>query len=630
MKVDQFYSQSSISFRKLKLFSSPQVIVIALSLLFTIAVLSTQLWDRFQVPKDMQNFYWMARYQNPELFEIDYLRVRELVEFNFGEQQFILYPISLGYGLLFYAASFVVTPIWFSKFLVFLLLPLCLFYLFRLGMSLQNQLSAISLSLMFTFFMLASYQSVSISSGLQRGFIIPLLIIFLYYIIKKQHVAASAIIFISGLIYWPTFPLLLLTYGFSLIKCHPKYKVSLDFTISRIAPLFVASLLSAIILIWGLTVNSQLVVPQAQAATEDPIFSAEGATPLFISFPWFGRAGIFDAGTDIVNFIVLAIFAGVILKLSGRQALYRVPAAGWHLLAAGWIMYAASFITLVGFSSSVLYQPSRYTRAVIFLFMILFVGLNWPDFLQKFPGWFNRKRSQIIFFFVALALSLTVAYVVFPSRFLLIPLLWFFTIIGAGAATLLGGSGWYWLRQKPQPFRTIALILTTAVTLLVGFYYINNLGLKPINPSPDERNIYRFVRTLPKDAIFAGDSIVMSGIPLFSERSVLFRDLHPHVNPNSIIFIPEYFEAQYSQSPQVVLNFCQKYKVTHLVLNMAQFEPDFIAEQKFFYEPWNSEIVKRVAGSSNFLLPNIQPIFASGPYRVIKCDAETLLAASEK
>ncbi|MCB0208379.1 MAG: hypothetical protein KDJ52_03590 [Anaerolineae bacterium] len=601
--------------------------VIFISIGLTLIAYAPHLWDKYQVPKDLQNFYWMARYQDTDLFPIDYIFVSGLTYLDIFGYKLTLYPISFGYGLVFFVASFFINFIWFAKFLILILLPLCLIYLFKLAESLRDQLSAISLSLIFTFFMLASYQSVSIGSGLQRGIIIPLLIVFVYYLSQQRYKAAAITIFMSGLFYWPAFPLAVLGYGFSLIKWQHPYKFTLDLDPKKIAPFFVSVSLAAIVLVWGLTANTSFVKPQDLPVINDPNFSDEGAIPLFISFPWFGRAGIFDAGTDIVNFIVLAIFAGVILKLSGRQALRRIPAAGWYLLAAGWVMYVASFITLVGFSSSVLYQPSRYTRAVIFLFMILFVGLNWPDFLQKFPGWVHRKRPQIIFFFVALALSLAVAYGVFPSRLLLIPLLWFFTIIGAGGVTLLGGSSWYWLRQTPQPSRTIILIFTTAVTLLVGFYYINNLSLKPINPSPDERNIYQFVSTLPKDAIFAGAPIVMSGIPLFSERGVLFRDLHPHANPSSIIFIPEYFEAQYAQSPQVILDFCQKYKVTHLVLNMAQFDPDFITKQKFFYEPWNSEILKKLSPTppTDFLLPTVPSIYSSGPYRVIECSSTSLI-----
>ncbi|MCB0193888.1 MAG: hypothetical protein KDJ65_18200 [Anaerolineae bacterium] len=573
----------------------------------------------------MQNFYWMARYQDSELFDVDYLREKELVEFNLGGKPFIVYPISLGYGLLYYAASFVVNHIWFSKFLILLLLPLCLIYLFKIAQIAGSQLSGICLSLIFTFFMLASYQSVSIGSGLQRGFIIPLLIVFLYYLARKHFVRAAVTIFVSGLIYWPIFPLTVLTFSLSLIKPHPKYKFAIDFDVRKIAPFLVSVILSLGVLIWGLTVNSNLVIPRDTAVTQDPMLSAEGSTPLFISFPWLGRAGVFDSGIDIVNFIVLAIFAGLILKLSGRQSLRRVPVAGWYLLLSGWIMFIASFITFVGFSSSILYQPSRYTRAVLFLVMILFVGLNWPDFLQKFPAWFRKKQLQIIFFFVSLGFSLSLAYFVFPSRLLLVPLIWFLFIIGAGFVTLLGGSSWYWLRHNSTTSRMAGLLLITIVTLLTGFYYINNLGLKFINPSQAERNIYEFAATLPKNAILAGDPIVMSGIPLFSERSVLFRDLHPNVNSNSIIFIPEYFEAQYAQSPQVILDFCQKYKVTHLVLNMTQFDPNFIAGQEFFYEPWNSEIIEKLDQMplTKFMLPTVPPIYSSEPYRIIECTPTT-------
>lgn len=103
------------------------------------------LWNPFQVPKDLQNFYWMARYQNSELFDTDYLREKELVEFNLGAEPFIVYPISLGYGLLYYSTSFLIDHIWFSKLLIFLLLPVCLIFLFKIVEIKGTQLSSISL-----------------------------------------------------------------------------------------------------------------------------------------------------------------------------------------------------------------------------------------------------------------------------------------------------------------------------------------------------------------------------------------------------------------------------------------------------------------------------------------------------
>jgi hypothetical protein len=260
------------------------------------------------------------------------------------------------------------------------------------------------------------------------------------------------------------------------------------------------------------------------------------------------------------------------------------------------------------------------------------VGLNWGDFLEKAPSWFRRKAPLLIFFVVSLTLALVVTYLLFPTRLLLFPLLWFMALILSGMSVVLGGSSLFWLTRGGKRLRGAGrFVIPLAMGIIAvsaGVFYIRTLGIRTINPSDAERDIYEFVSSLPKDAVLVGDPVVMSGIPLFSQRSVLFRDLHPDINPNAPIFILEFFDAQYAESPEVMLDFCQRYRISYLVLDTTDFTPDYLAKGDFFYQPYNDRIVEMVAGRSDFVLPRLQPIFASGPFVVIKCDTETLLAGN--
>ena len=607
-------------------------LVLVVSLLMTFWSQSPHLWDRYRVVKDVQNSYWMARYQDLTLFATDYLLGYRLIEVDVLGLQFILYPRSLGYGLLFYLASFVIDHIWLSKWLVFALMPLCVTYLFKLGKLLDDNVTAISLSLLFVFFILASHQSISIAGGLQRAFAVPLLIIFLYYMIREQYIGAGLMILMSALFYWPNFPLAVLVYGLSLIKVEPRFKVSLDMTRSKLLPLVGSLLPSILFMALEVAVKFESFVPKDVPVFQDPSYQSEGATPMFISFPWLGRGGIFDTGTDVINFIVLLGLGTLIYKIVGRRSLRRLPGAGWRLLAAGVIMYAASFFFLFGLSSSVLYQPSRYTRSTLFLLALCFVGLNWGDFLQKAPSWFQRKAPLLIFFVVSLTLALVVTYLLFPTRLLLLPLLWFMGLILSAMSVVIGGSSLLWLTRGGRRLRGVGrFVIPLAMGIIAvsaGVFYIRTLGIRTINPSDAERDIYKFVSSLPKDAVLVGDPVVMSGVPLFSQRSVLFRDLHPNVNPNAPIFILEFFDAQYAESAGTVLDFCQRHKISYLVLDTTDFTPDYLAKGDFFYQPYNDRIVEMVAGRSDFVLPRLRPVFASGPFVVIKCDTETLLAGN--
>ncbi len=607
------------------------VVVLVASLLVTFLSQSPHIWDRYRVVRDVQNSYWMARYQDPTLFATDYLLGSRIVEVNVLGHQLILYPPSLGYGLLFYLASFVINHIWLSKLLIFVLMPICVTYLFKLGKLVGGDLSAISLSLLFVFFSLASRDSISVASGLQRAFAVPLLIVFLYFLIREQYAGAGLMIVMSALLYWPNFLITALTYGLSLIKVKPRLKVSLDISRSKLLPLLVGLVLSTLLIAFELAVEFEVLGPRDVPVLQDPSYQIEGATPMFISFPWLGRGGIFETGNDVLSFIALLGLGFLVYKTVGRRSWQRLPASCWHLLVAGAILYLASFFLFFGLSSSLLYLPSRYTRGTLFLFAICYVGLNWGEFLEKGPNWFRRNARLLIFFAVSLIVALGATCLLFPARLLLLPLLWFMGLILSGMAAVLGGSSLFWLMTGSRLRGISRFAVAFAIGIVVasaGVFHIGKLGTQTINPSAAERDVYEFVGSLPKDTMLAGDPVVMSGIPLFSRRSVLFRDLIPNVNPNAPIFILDYFDAQYAESGEVVLNFCRRYEISYLVLNRADFTPEYLSQGNFFYQPYNDKIEEMIAGRSNFVLPRLQPVFASGPFVVIKCDAEVMFASN--
>jgi hypothetical protein len=264
----------------------------------------------------------------------------------------------------------------------------------------------------------------------------------------------------------------------------------------------------------------------------------------------------------------------------------------------------------------------------LFLGALFFVGLNWVDFLNELPEWLRRNARLLIFFIVSFGLTLVAVYTFSQNRLMVVPFLWLVGLMLSGILALLGGSSLFWLATGNLTLTNVArwsiLLAVGAIVMFLGNTYIGILGVKTTNPSEHERDIYRFVASLPKDAVLAGDPDIMTNIPLFSKRSVLFRELFPKTNAP----IVEYFDAQYAEIPRTILDFCQHYQVSHLALDTRDFDPDYLAKGDFFYQPWNDRIVETVAGRSDFVLPQLQPVFASGPFMVIKCDAETILAGN--
>lgn len=617
------------------------LLVLIISFLLAFWSLGPHLWDRYRVSTDTHTFYWMARIQDPTLFARDYLEISSNFVFETNILGFYLpiYLLGPGYGLFFYLLSTLIDYIWLSKWIALLLLPICVVYLFKLGKLLDSALTGVSLSLLFVFFILASPLSLSIASGVQRAFALPLYIIFLYYLIRRQYLGAALMIFISALIYLPNFPPMVLAYLLLLVKVERPFRLTVNAEPFTIMPLGISLLLSIVIVAFAVAarldlsiVSKPAVFPSVtnivenEAVSKDPVFQPKGQAPLFLSFPFLGRAGVFDMGADVTNFLVMLVFAFLIYKALGPRSIQRMPREIWILLVAGIIMYTISLFFVFEFSSFALYLPSRYTRSTLFLTAFYFAGLNWVDFLHELPNWLRRNIRLLIFFILTLSLALGIVYILTPNRPLLIPTFWLVGLMISSILAVLGGSLLFWLATHKSFLKTPTgwsiLFVIGIIVVYLGTVYIQILGVKTTNPSEHERDIYEFVATLPKDAVLVGDPDIMTNIPLFSKRSVLFRSLFPRRDAPVV----EYFDTQYAETAQDVLEFCQQYQITYFVLDIRDFSPDYVAKGEFFYQPWNSRIVARVTNRSNFVLPQLEPIFVSGPLMVIKCDAETILA----
>ncbi|MBN1811536.1 MAG: hypothetical protein JXA14_06855 [Anaerolineae bacterium] len=633
--------------------------LILISLIATLWSQSPYLWDRYRVIKDVQGFFWIARYWDSELFPVDCVILSQgkgIIEVSFLGLRLMLCPVSLGYGLLFYLVGPLVDQIWLMKRLVFILMPLCVLILFKLGKRLRGNRTGLELGLLFVFIILASPQSISITSGLQRALTMPILILFLYFMTTGRYVWAALMVCFGLLFYAPMFPLMMLTYVFSIIEFRRSSRPKLDLTRSRIIPIAIVFVLSLLVLLlifasqYGALGNlapatcpisplEESLVPADETSkdvpmSQHPLYQSEGPTPLFIVSPWFGRAGVFDTGGDILNFFVLLLFGVFIYLVLGPRSLRRLPGPFWCLLIATALMYAASLFALLQLSTTALYLPSRYTRGTLVLVALCFVGVNWADFWNSAPSWLRRNRRLLIFFTAVLGVTLAAGYMLFPAVFPLIPALMLLGLTSLGILAILGGGFLVWVLQHPiskilgqgnawkKVVRASGLFAACVVTVLSVATYIRTLETKPINPSQAERDVYEFVSTLPKETMLVGESDVMTGIPLFSKRAVLFRRLFPREDAP----IVEFFDAQYAESPKVVLDFCERYSVDYLVIDSAVFSPDYLARENFFYQPYNDEIVRLVAGRSDFVLPSVEPVFNSGSLSVIKCDAGTLLA----
>lgn len=149
--------------------------------------------------------------------------------------------------------------------------------------------------------------------------------------------------------------------------------------------------------------------------------------------------------------------------------------------------------------------------------------------------------------------------------------------------------------------------------------FVPRMGDHKMTVAQEERPLLEYVSTLPKDVLVAGDPEVMSNIPLFSQRSVLFSSEIPDVGAESV---KDFFDAYYAESRQEVYAFCEEYGVDYLVVNEAHFSKEYLERGRFFYAPYNEYIVDVVAKREDFSLasiPDTEQVFSTENLFLWRC-----------
>lgn len=601
--------------------------VILFSVMWAVIVLWPHLSDWYRVPIDGQNFYWMAKFQDPALFPDDRLQYFDrFLEIEAGGRYILLYPASLGYTFLFYLASFVISPIVFAKSLVFFLLPLTVHYLYRLGEALKDPETGSTMGLLFCFFTLASPDSISVAGGLQRSFAIPLVLIFLYFMVTGALRKAGFMVFLSTLFYLPVFPLLLLTYGFHFLRFNRDgFPVRIQISRSHLSMISIVIIFSFIIAGWAIVNQFNLQDTSGLASIqkdtpikENPLNQEGGPVPMYLRFPWLGKAGLFDVDADALNALLLISMCILSVALISKREIVKLPGIAWKMLASGLVMYGLSLFTLFYFSSTVLYLPSRYTRTVLFVVPFIFASANYPGMIKKLPHYWKKYKWCIS----GLVLGLLAVLIVYLNleKPIGIILGWMGLYLVGMITVILPGISFYQTRKENLAGeggwggRTLT-ISVMILSLLPMFAYSRLVGYDTINPTADERKLYKEISTLPKDVVIAGSPEELTAIPLFAKRSVLFRDLFPHESAP----IVDNFQAYYADDPGDVLGFCQGYGVDYLVFNREDYSKEYIRTGAFFFEPYNSSIQEKVHVREGYALLEADAEFTANALGFVKC-----------
>jgi hypothetical protein len=632
-----------------------RIVLVIMSLFAVLWLQAPRLGDEFRVDGDFRSFYWMNKFQDPALFPDDPLGRLSYTDIHLPWGDVPLTFYSLGYGLLYYAVSFLMTPTFFSKLLAFIVLPITVWYLFGFGQSARGRGTGVALAATFMFLNLASPSSISVVTGLQRAFAFSLIVVFIYYLRRQKYAGAAGVILLSVLIFPPMFVLAVVTWGlFALGRMWP---LRLEWSVLRweLGPLLVAALLGVLIMSpVFLTGSSQSftdgksgeVGQQAGSTTsaaaertlesyehlwDDPIYRTGGQAPLFFLFPLIGRGGLVNNGEDAVHLLILFSLGCLIVGIRGRRA-FDLPYEIWCVLWASLITYGLAWLAIWLTNSFPLHMPSRYTRVGLFLFLLVFVIWNSREAAHEAMLSIQRNPKILTWLIGGVTLLVLGLIFLYPSdrsmvsdfnmKWLLAPAGLIFGILAVivirkPSSTVPDLAG---LSQTPAGR---LLIGTMLVACLVGWaaYAPVVSSVDVLDPPSAERELLRFLETLPKDVLLAGTPCALDNVPLFAKRQVLFNcDL---VSQDTNL-VRQALNAYYADDPQLVIDFCQTYGVDYLVVDLQAYSDEYLATGRVFFEPYNQELLPQLISRDMFVLnqvPDGSKVFQSENLFVVPCDS---------
>jgi hypothetical protein len=602
--------------------------------------------DGFKVDEDFRSFYWMNKFQEPGLYPDDKLRGYKYLTIGLPWGELPLYFYSLGYDLLFYAASFFVSPILFSKLLPFLLMPAVACCLFNYGRSVESRRVGITLAAGFVFLNLASPTSLSVVSGLQRSFASPLMIALLCFLRQRRYVAAAGIILASALVYPPVFLLGTATWGLfslSLIVTSPSWtSVREELAILLIVFLLGAILLSPILPQRILNAPG-LALPRSQPSQasggpqpvrDNPKYEAGGRNPLFEVFPIIGRAGLVTKPLTAVHLSVLIAIGALIYLVRPATGSLHVPRELWCLIIASLVLFAAAWVSLLLTGSFALYLPSRYSRVGLFLFCSAFVLLNVEGAVKDAARLFRTKGRMLIWLIGGTEVFLLGFILLYPSRraaFLGVDVKWLLasaslllvilTAVRLGRPSANGSQA----RLGQSRLGRVLICVPAALGLIGWGVYARAVGEESIlDPSAAERELLAYLETLPKDVMLAGTPCALDNVPLFAKRQILFSCEQVSRDRE---MMRKALDAYYAEDAEPVFQFCEEYQVAYLVANSWTYTEEYLDKGWIFFEPYNEELLPRVTARDSFVLANVLDrvkVFQVGDLFVLPCTRSAL------
>jgi hypothetical protein len=550
-----------------KILKPPETIVTLASLAISVLTQYPAITNKYIVNDDTnQHIWWMQQYLDNTLFKNDLLAL-------YAKQ---LQP--WGLQILYKTTSTIINPLILSKIIPIFLIIISSLFLFKLIKFITNSNTAGYIG--FLLFATNINFIQAHSGGHARTFAYPLLILFLYFLIKKESKKSYILLLLQSLFYPITFLISAATSILNLFRIKQK-RIKIIESPKKLLLLLLCLIFGLCILIshQKLTYNQKIGhLINKKEMIKNPAFYKHGRTEKLPT-------------PSLIKEIDINLKSAIINKHNIEHHTKTLKSLKVQL--------PSSFINIFGSC----------------IFLILLALLLTSKIKNK-----KHLPLELIYLFISSILLYEIASVVqpkilWPNRYVCysLPILGIIIISSALTSQI----------QKNQKKSKIYLY-ATSIIIFISINLITilkiNISNKPYKLIPDQfhkdlnigltdyshnKDLFQFLRTLPKDAIIASHPTLSDAIPLFTQKRVFIN--HELSQP----FYEKYwetiqkrtlalFKAYYSNNPDYIYDFCQKNNIDYLVIHEETLSKKYIHSRKIYFEPFNQQI-------ESFIHNNYQP-----------------------
>jgi hypothetical protein len=470
-----------------------------------------------------------------------------------------------GYRAVYFMGAQLMDPLLFSQVLSLLLLSLATVWLFKIGAYLGGRQGGACVAFLFIPYFLYSF-----SGGIPHSFALPLLIGFVYCLVRDSFAGMSCMMFLHSLFYPPillnALPLAALAW-WRHWRGGPGKRAWGNLVRLGIGVGLAGGLLVSVYILHPSGAFGRLI-SRSEARTM-PELSAHGRSP-FYGETWLAtvlndRWGI--GANRLAGFVCLLVPMFLVLG----PARFTLPGVARDMVLTSLIPYGVAHLVLFR-----LHNPSRYVLYTLPLATLLVMAANYQPTLKTLSGaWprFQHLRQ------------------IWQQR-----RIWRWLVLGGLSLTFLYVQNRYIVMVDPITVRVDATLMP----------------------------LYRYLQTLPKDVVIAGHPVDMDNIPLLARRKVLANQelALPYYTGYYAAVRQRLFDmllAYYADDTRQVHDFVERYGVDYILLNTWRFTPAFL-RGPIYDEPFNSVIKQRLSTQHHFVLREGlvgKRVYEHGPYLLI-------------